>query len=188
MEIRLYRSRLAAAGAIALVLPATALAVKPEPGQFNGTIAIPRFVGTPNELKTQYLQFAVSGNGRRIAAFDIPSCTDSEGRFIYTRKVIRPRVSKTGRIKGSIVHEQGGGGQTIRRWSVSVSGRFVAAKRARGRVRVFITIFRVGAGRTRSKIGECRASGRWKAKRCVGVCRPQFTAAPARARTGRSRG
>ena len=187
MEIRLYRSRLAAAGVIALVLPATALAVKPEPGQFNGSIAIPRFEGTSNELKTQYPQFAVSGNGRRIAAFDIPSCTDSTGRFIYTRKVIRPRVSKTGRIKGSLVHEQGGGGQTIRRWSVRVSGGFVAAKRARGRVRVFITIFRVGAGGARRKIGECRASGPWKAKRCVGICRPRLTAR-ARARTGRSRG
>lgn len=165
MEIRLSRSRLAAAGVIALVLPATALAVKPEPGQFRGSIAIPRFEGTSNELKTQDLRFAVSGNGSRIAAFDIPSCTDSEGRFIYTRKVIRPRVSKTGRIKGSLVHEQPGSNQTLRRWSVRVTGDFVRARRARGKVSVTVTVFRVAYGEPRRQIGQpCRASGGWKAR------------------------
>lgn len=187
MDVRLSRSRLALTGVLLLALPAAALAVKPEPGQFNGSIAIPRFEGTSNELQTQYLQFAVSGNGRRIAAFDIPSCTDSSGRFLYTRKVLRPRVSKSGRIKGSLVHEQGSGGQTLRRWSVRVSGRFVAARKARGRVGVTVTVFRVRLGEPRRRIGECRASGPWKAKRCVGsACRPRLRA-QARARAGRSR-
>ena len=124
----------------------------------------------------------MSGSGRKIAAFDIPSCTDSAGRFIYTRKVVRPRVSKAGRIKGSLVHEQGGGGQTIRRWSVRVSGSFVAARRARGRVRVVVTTFRVRPGEPRRQISECRASGRWKAKRCVGICRFKVSARAVRGR------
>ena len=165
MRVRTALPHLVVVGFLLLVLPSVALAVKPEPGQFTGSIAIPRFEGTSNELKTQRLQFAVAGNGRRIAAFDIPSCTDRAGAFLFTRKVVRPRVSRTGRIAGSLVHEQGGGGQTLRRWSVRVTGKFVRAKRARGRVSVTVTIFRARPGEPRRQLGQpCKASGGWSAR------------------------
>ena len=160
MKVRLVSRRLALAGVLSLALPGIALAVKPEPGQFTGPMAIPIF-----DRKTQELRFAVGGSGRRIAAFDIPTCSDDIGRPLFANRVVRPKVSKSGRIKGALDYERAGSNATVRRFSVRVSGKFVTARRARGRVRVTVTVFRVRFDQPRRQIGEpCKTSGTWKAK------------------------
>ena len=145
---------------LALALPGAALAARPEPGQFTGSIALPIF-----ERKTQPLQFAVGGDGRRMFAFDIPTCVDQVGRPLFANRVVRPAVSASGQIKGRLDYERAGSNATVRRYVVRVSGAFVTATRARGKVRVTVTVFRALPGQPRVQLGQpCKASGAWKAQ------------------------
>jgi hypothetical protein len=171
MQLWLARIGVAVLGAALLALPA--LAAKPTPGQFSGATYISAY-----NRATQYLKFAVGGNGRRIYAFDIPACSGKDFKNVRGNKVVRPNVSKSGRINGSLAYDGPGPGNTVAHFAVRVTGRFVTAKRARGRVSVKVTLYRAPPGQPRKQVKEpCVNSGRWKARRCATMkaCLPLFT-------------
>lgn len=148
MSLIVLAACLAAGGGVAL-------AASPKPGNFKGHENLPG-----DHPKTQPLEFTMGGDGHKIYAFDVPSCTEGDSQF-FPRRVVRPHVSAKGHISGKLSYRKTGkyGNTSFR---VHVSGEFVTPRRAKGKLSLKAT--RTTSGPLPQVLDTCMVKGSWAAK------------------------